>query len=132
MNRKLNVISALAVVGLFIGLANSIQAQDRGATDLAKLKNLKTIAESSDFHSTASGADVESMLKSLDSASANARLEQIGESNEGRPLWALVMGRPDGLDLPLPSNDPRMVVVLLGGIHSGECDGKRSSLGDVA
>ncbi len=128
MNRKLNDISAFAVVCVFIGLANSTQAQDRGATDLAKLKNLKTIAESSDFHSTASGADVESMLKSLDSASANARLEQIGESNEGRPLWALVMGQPDGLDLPLPSNDPRMVVVLLGGIHSGECDGKEALL----
>jgi dipeptidyl-peptidase 4 len=128
MLRRLHSLFPLTVLSLLVGLFSATRAQDRGAIDVAKLANLKTVAEASEFKSTASGAEVEAMLKALDSASANARLEQIGESNEGRPLWALVMGRSDDLDLPLAKEDPRMVVVLLGGIHSGECDGKEALL----
>lgn len=90
--------------------------------------NLKTVAESSEFRSTSLEKDVESFLKALD-ASPHAKLQTIGATCEGRPLHALVVSKDETtLKLPLPSSDPRLVIVIIANIHSGECDGKEGLL----
>ncbi|MEI8213709.1 MAG: DPP IV N-terminal domain-containing protein [Planctomycetota bacterium] len=87
-----------------------------------------TIAERSNFLATSRGADVTDFLATLDASSPYAQLVQYGATNEQRPLWSLVVAREENIQLPLPPDDPRLVIVLLGGIHSGECDSKEALL----
>lgn len=90
---------------------------------------LLTVAESSDYRATADEQQVRQLLARLAGLSPKVRLEQIGETVEGRPLEALVIGGPQAApQLPLPAEDPRLTVLLLGGIHSGESDGKEALL----
>ncbi|MEZ6135604.1 MAG: DPP IV N-terminal domain-containing protein [Pirellulaceae bacterium] len=83
----------------------------------------QTIAELSEFRDTASEAEVASYLRRLATQWDGAELTTIGNTVEGRPLWALVV-EPQGESQP-----PNPITVLmLGGIHSGECDGKEALL----
>lgn len=100
----------------------------RGLNAAQEPKRPMTIAERSNFLATARGADVTEFLSALDAASPNATLVQYGVTNEQRPLWGLVVAREEKVELPLPPDDPRLVIVLLGGIHSGECDSKEALL----
>jgi len=87
-----------------------------------------TIAERSQFLATSRGSDVEAFLQALDGASEHAKLIQYGTTHENRPLWSLVVSKEEDVKLPLSPNDHRLVIVLLGGIHSGECDSKEALL----
>ncbi len=97
------------------------------AQDLSHAK-LPTVAEASGYQATSRASEVEQFLKQLAANQPYARLDSIGNTNEGRALHALVVGKPGKIDLPLPKDDPRLVVLLLGNIHSGECDGKEALL----
>ena len=92
------------------------------------IKTLQTIAESSNYLATANEKNVLEFLQKLDDASAFASQFQIGSTTEGRPIQALIMAKEPILKLPLPPSDERLVIVILGGIHSGECDGKEALL----
>jgi dipeptidyl-peptidase 4 len=89
---------------------------------------LKTIAEKSDYQATANEQQVLNFLQSLDDSSPRASQLSIGKTIEGRSIQALVLAKEEKITLPLPATDNRMVIVLLGGIHSGECDGKEALL----
>ncbi len=67
-------------------------------------------------------------LKQLATNQPYARLDSIGNTNEGRALHALVIGKRERSTCRSPKDDPRLVVLLLGNIHSGECDGKEALL----
>ncbi|MFO1066697.1 MAG: DPP IV N-terminal domain-containing protein [Pirellulales bacterium] len=100
-----------------------LRAQDAGSSAASKLAQLKTIAESSDFLATARGSDVELFLKQLDRDWEAANLVSLGKTVEGRALWGLVVA-----PTVVPKEGKPLTVLLLGGIHSGECDGKESLL----
>jgi dipeptidyl-peptidase 4 len=87
-----------------------------------------TIAERSNYLATSRGSDVAEFLAALDADSPHAKLVQYGATNEQRPLWSLVVSREENVQLPLPADDPRLVIVMIGGIHSGECDSKEALL----
>lgn len=83
---------------------------------------LPTVAEQSGFTATATGAEVEMFLRTLANVWPEAELSSIGSTVEGRPLWSLIVAPKERTEL-----EP-LTVLLLGGIHSGECDGKEAML----
>ncbi len=98
------------------------------ASGAVSLKQLQTVAESSAFKATALAKDVEAFLKSLVSADKSVQLETIGQSVEGREIWALHWNTDPSKHNSKPTNDDRLVVLLLGSIHPGESDGKEALL----
>lgn len=96
--------------------------QDPSSTDNSISPALKTIAEKSGYQATSDGYQVEYFLRELASTWKEAELKTLGQTIEGRPIWALVVQ-------PTVVTDQRPVTALvLGGIHSGECDGKEAIL----
>ncbi len=100
--------------------ATVLFAQDSAA--IAALHRLTTVAESSNFEATATGEQVEQFLKQLAHSKRQGELLSIGKTVEGRDIWSWIV-EPD-----LPPNAKPLTVLLLGGIHSGECDGKEALL----
>ncbi|MFN9638780.1 MAG: M14 family zinc carboxypeptidase, partial [Pirellula sp.] len=111
----------IAFLGSFAGFLH-------GQESASRIQSLKTIAESSNYQATATEAQVLSFLKAIDEFSPHANLTTIGETTEGRPLHTIVLSKEVNNPLPLAANDPRLVVLVLGGIHSGECDSKEAVL----
>ena len=87
-----------------------------------------TIAERSNYLATSKEVDVNEFLEQIDRMSPLAQRIQIGRTHEGRALWALVLAKEPNVRLPLAAEDPRLVIAAIGGIHSGECDGKEAML----
>ncbi len=88
----------------------------------------KTVAESSEYRATARAAEVQAFVESLAAKSDRVRVGTFGQSVEGRPLVSVVAGAPLPATAPRDADDQRLVVLLIGGIHSGECDGKEALL----
>lgn len=82
---------------------------------------LQTVAEATNYQATAKGADVELFLKRVHKLWSGAQLESIGKTVEGRNIWALIVP-------PVKAGPDTVTVLLLGGIHAGECDGKEALL----
>jgi dipeptidyl-peptidase 4 len=89
---------------------------------MAQQPTLATVAERSDYAATATGAEVEVLLRQLASVWPESELTTIGRSVEGRPLWALMVAPKER------SESEPVTVLMLGGIHAGECDGKEALL----
>jgi dipeptidyl-peptidase 4 len=96
---------------------------DRSPSDegMRRLHQLMTIAESSGYTDTATSEQVELYLRELVSCWDHAKLTSIGKTNEGRTLWSLVLEPQVAVERPL-------TVLVIAGIHSGECDGKEGML----
>ena len=110
---------------------NGLDAQNPKADEVAgsdSLKSLRTVAEQSNYQATAREQEVLDFLSAIDQASPYASQVQIGKTTEDRPIQALILAREPKVELPLPVKDDRIVIVLLGGIHSGENDGKEALL----
>jgi dipeptidyl-peptidase 4 len=104
-------------------------AQDKNETrSPLELKTLRSVAEKSNYLATANDKQVLDFLQTLDDASPFASQITLGNTLEGRPIQALVVAKETKPTLPLSANDPRLVILMIGGIHSGECDGKEALL----
>ncbi len=120
---------ALTVV---LNLSQRSQAQEKDVPSNTKeppagtQKTLPTIAESSNYLATANEKEVLDFLQRLDDSSRYASQFRIGATTEGRPIQALILAKEQHPTLPLPPSDERLLIVLLGGIHSGESDGKEA------
>ena len=119
----LGVVFAFASCVSFV---SEIRAQEKSASDVSTASDatleLPTIAESSKFTETATGAEVEAYLRRLAAIWKGSELTTIGRTVEGRPLWALVV-EPE-----VKTETKPLTVLIIGGIHSGECDGKEALL----
>ena len=89
--------------------------------EIRRLHQLMTIAESSGYTDTATSEQVELYLRELASCWDHAKLASVGKTNEGRTLWGLVLEPQIAAEHPL-------TVLVIAGIHSGECDGKEGML----
>ena len=114
----------LALIWLTIGLVVEVQrtvwAQTPVEENLVEL--LPTVAEASEFTDTANAAQVEAYMRKLANVWPQAELTTIGNTNEGRPIWAIVVAPK------ILGNTKPVTALMLGGIHSGECDGKEALL----
>ena len=80
-------------------------------------KNLITVAEQSDFRTTGRTDEVERLCAAFAAQwPETVRSIEFGRSAEGRPMLALLASRADPRRVPM--------LMLQGGIHPGESDGK--------
>lgn len=87
-----------------------------------------TVAEKSNFRATSRSDDVLRFLERVTVDADHLRQFEIGRTVEGRPIQCVAVARP-GLNKPDQLGDKqRLVVLVLGNIHSGECAGKEAML----
>jgi hypothetical protein len=87
-----------------------------------------TVAEKSDFKSTANYADVISYIDQLKNLSKYIRVEKLATSVEGREVPLLIIANPLPKSPDDLVNDKRIVVYIEANIHAGEVEGKEASL----
>jgi hypothetical protein len=87
--------------------------------------DLLTVAEASSYEATSASFEVNRFLKSCDDRADHVRHFEFGRTSLDQPLPGAVFANPLIDNRP---TDGRLVVMLLGNIHSGECDGKEALL----
>jgi len=91
----------------------------------------RSVAFRSGYTRTATEAEIAEILGAIAAASPHWVCSSIGQSHEGRPIQVLESGgRPSTTAAVKP-----LTIVILGGIHAGECDGKEALLdlvGEIA
>ncbi len=122
MTFRLSILNllTLGLLGLFT-LSSGMQVL---AQDTKKITDLKTVAESSDYTATSLYADVLDFVDRCSVANHVARYD-FGESVEGRAMVSTIIANPP---YQIGAEDPRLKILLLGNIHSGECAGKEALL----
>lgn len=87
-----------------------------------------TVAEQSDYRATSRSDQVLEFIDDLVERAPHVLRQDFAQTGEGRPLASVLVARPP-VDAPLdPEQDQRLVILLLGNIHPGECDGKEALL----
>ena len=87
--------------------------------------DLSTIAEQSGFKRTGRYEEVERLCRGFQQSwSGKVRCTEFGRTPEGRPMLALVASQDGVLDPNAARKQRRPVVLMQGGIHAGEIDGK--------
>lgn len=90
--------------------------------------DLQTVAEKSEFKSTAAYADVIFFIDQLKRISPYIKVENIAVSTEGRDIPLLIIANPLPASPADLKNDKRIVVYIQANIHAGEVEGKEASL----
>jgi dipeptidyl-peptidase-4 len=88
----------------------------------------QTVAESSQYTKTSRHSEVQAFLQQLAINSPKLHRLELGLSVEKRPLTAIILADPPVHTAADLQNDPRLVALLLGNIHAGECAGKEAIL----
>lgn len=91
-------------------------------------KDLLTIAEKSDFTSTALSTDVYKFIEQLKKSSDFIKVESIATSTYGNDIPLLILANPMPASPKDLENDDRIVVYIQANIHAGEVEGKEASL----
>jgi hypothetical protein len=89
---------------------------------------LQTVAEKSDFTSTARYSDVMTYISQLKKSSPYVRIETIAISTDGMDIPLLVIGNPVPRKPDDLKSDKRIVVYVQANIHAGEVEGKEAVL----
>ena len=89
---------------------------------------LTTRAESSNYAATSSHADVDGFLNALDLRGAPIVRGSIGKSREGKDIAYVVASRPMVRTPQEAYDSGRPIVMLVGGLHGGEVEGKEALL----
>ncbi len=114
----------LALLSLLVLLtvAHTVQAQSSAPDEL------KTIAERSEFQATSTSAQVDQLLDRLADRGSHLKRTNIGTTVEGRPIGGIIVSNPAVTRAAEAHQDDRVVVMIIGNIHSGECAGKEAML----
>ncbi len=88
-------------------------------------ESLKTTAEKTDFQQTGRYAEVLALCEAFAKTwPAAVRVETFGTTPQGRPMLALVVSRTGALNPEQAQKADIPVMLMQGGIHAGEIDGK--------
>lgn len=124
----LGLLSSAARVSPCIARQDNISQDSKNSQLLTNLRELKTVAEQTSYQGTSDEFQVRDFLDQIDLASSFVSRVKLGATTEGRPLDAVVFAKEGGNPLPLSNADKRLVILIHGNIHSGECDGKEAIL----
>lgn len=89
---------------------------------------LRTRAEASDFRATSTYAETLDFLRRLEARSPHFRLDVFGTSEQGRPMPFVVVSKDQAFTPEAVRRLSKPIVMLQGGIHAGEIDGKDALL----
>ena len=114
------VVPMSLIVALAVGTA---------CADTASRSSLSTVAEQSRNTRTGRYEEVERLCPAYQQAwPAQVRCIEFGRTPEGRPMLALIASADGVLDAAAARRAQRPVVLIQGGIHAGEIDGKDAGL----
>ena len=113
-----------AVVSSWLLLAHPLWAGETPTTEASPL----TVAEKSGFRATSRSAEVIEFINTIAHQADHVRSFEFGRTVEDRSLMCTVVTQPPVREASALANDPRLVVLLIGNIHSGECAGKEALL----
>ena len=85
-----------------------------------------SVAERSGFTRTATEDEIDQLLEATAKADQRMVRWTMGQSTEGRPIQGLKIGFAEEQSRNESQLDSRMTVIIIGGIHSGECAGKEA------
>ena len=95
------------------------------AAVLAADQALTTVAERSGFRQTGRYDEVQALCSAFEAKYPDAvRCFSFGRTPEGRPMLALAASRTGALDAAQAAARGLPVLLVQGGIHAGEIDGK--------
>ena len=109
---------------VWLGLVPMLVAQQQPPS-AGVPEELLTVAEKSDFKSTSLSSEVVDLLNRLEGRAEHLKLHEFGRTLEDRPMLAAVLADPP---YELGAEDPRLKILVIGNIHSGECAGKEGLL----
>lgn len=89
---------------------------------------LLTVAEQSNYQSTARHAEVVDFCQKLAKLSPQVQLSEFGTSHEGRSLPLLIVADPPVATPEEAAKSGKLVVMAFGNIHAGEVCGKEALL----
>ncbi|MDP9014978.1 MAG: M14 family metallopeptidase [Pseudomonadota bacterium] len=117
MTAVLSLTAATAAVCSLIPATTHAAAQEDAS--------LKTVAEQSKFQRTGRYEEVERLCAAYERAWRDAvRCTQFGRTPEGRPMFVLTVSRSGALTAEQARKRNLPVMLMQGGIHAGEIDGK--------
>lgn len=109
---------------LFLSLLASTSAI-QGQTKTNIPDELRTVAEKSGYQATCTSEQLETFLARCDELSPNISRVEYGRTVEGKPMTAVILSKGE---FELGKKDERFRALVIGNIHSGECDGKEALL----
>ncbi len=116
----------VALIAFALGFpAHAQESKADNATGAAIPEELLTVAEASDYTATSTSAEVNRFLTTCDSRTEHVTQFEFGRTSLDQPMMAAVFASSA---VTSPPADDRLIVLLLGNIHSGECDGKEALL----
>src|SRR6202023_3814672 len=120
--RLVTAVLSLLAVGASCAPAASYATPSKDAS-------LRTVAEQSHFLRTGRYDEVERLCAASERTWRDAvRCTQFGRTPEGRPMLALIASRT-GVLTPEKAREQKLPVMLMqGGIHAGEIDGKGAGI----
>ncbi len=96
-----------------------------GTDELVGASELPTVAEASGYEATSTSEQVQLFLRACDERAEHVWGFEFGRTSQDRSMSGVVIADPP---VQPRAGDPRLVIMLLGNIHSGECDGKEALL----
>lgn len=120
----------LAVAVAFLCLNSAVFGAKEGKqAHSVSLPLPQLLAESSDFQESGNYAEVETFIAALSSQhSAAVRSFELARTVEGRPIRGMVVSLAGVLTAEVAKKKNIPVVLLIGGTHAGEIDGKDAGL----
>jgi hypothetical protein len=115
---------------LFLASLTILVLQPSGAATRAPAHpTLRTVAEQSNNQRTGRYDEIERLCPAYQQTWPNqVRCFEFGRTPEGRPMLALVASANGALDAASAHRAQRPVVLMQGGIHAGEIDGKDAGM----
>lgn len=108
---------------LTLAVTPALHAAQPPAGDL--MSDLKTISEQSGFKRTGRFDEVQRLCAAFqDKYPLKVRCSEFGRTPEGRPMLVLIVAGDGTFDAAANRAKRRSVVLMQGGIHAGEIDGK--------
>jgi hypothetical protein len=126
LNVRMNLFSAhafqtsLTMLLLFAVTPIAVAQEENSIPD-----ELLTVAEITDYEATCLSSDVNRFLQTCHERADHVRHFEVGRTTLNQPIVGAIFASPM---VNAPPSDGRLVVMLLGNIHSGECDGKEALL----
>ncbi|QOY90424.1 M14 family metallopeptidase [Paludibaculum fermentans] len=103
-------------------------AQSLAESTTAAPKDLRTHAEQSNYQETGSYDEAVSFYRKLEKLSPLAKLVPLGQTGEGRTLYALIVSKEKAFTPEAARRTGKPVVLLQNGIHAGENGGKDAAM----
>lgn len=116
----------IVMIHLFLAafpLCSRLSADEHGSP-----QSLTTRAEATEFRETTTYEEVISFIRQLDRESPYVTVDRFGETEQGRPLFVVILSGEGAFDPTSAALSGKPVVLISNGIHSGEICGKEASL----